>query len=224
MLSVAHAPCQRVSAPADADVSEWRQTNCRRGQTFLAASRVRGHALEFLIFATSWLRTPCHITLGLLRVPQLQPNRHMRFGRRNNRPRDPRPLLSILEVFCQRIRPPDRKLRHNPFAVLLPQLFGKPFSMGITPELNLAIRLHDAAHRPEGTQQPATFLRCIELPEAIANWSLTSRQLKLIKFGPGVLRHARAITFQLVEVAVTGAVVRAILSAIRCLRAPPSCA
>jgi hypothetical protein len=29
----------------------------------------------------------------------------------------------------------------------------------------------------------ATFLRCIELRESIANWSLTSLQLKLIKIG-----------------------------------------
>jgi hypothetical protein len=29
----------------------------------------------------------------------------------------------------------------------------------------------------------ATFLRCIELPEAMADWSLTSLQLKLIKIG-----------------------------------------
>ena len=70
----------------------------------------------------------------------------------------------------------------------------------------------------------ATFLRCIELPEAMADWSLTSLQLKLIKIGARVVRHARAITFQLAEVAVTGAMVRAILAAIRRLRAPPSCA
>nr|WP_244271051.1 transposase [Thioclava nitratireducens] len=50
----------------------------------------------------------------------------------------------------------------------------------------------------------ATFLRCIELPEAMADWSLTSLQLKLIKIGARVVRHARAITFQLAEVAVTG--------------------
>ena len=30
----------------------------------------------------------------------------------------------------------------------------------------------------------ATFLRCIALPEAMADWSLTSLQLKLIKPGP----------------------------------------
>src|SRR3546814_2538638 len=57
----------------------------------------------------------------------------------------------------------------------------------------------------------ATFLRCIELPEAMADWSLTSLQLKLIKIGARVVRHARAITFQLAEVAVTGPMVRAAL-------------
>jgi hypothetical protein len=36
--------------------------------------------------------------------------------------------------------------------------------------------------------------------------------------------NARAITFQLAEVAVTGPMVRAILAAIRRLRAPPLCA
>jgi hypothetical protein len=70
----------------------------------------------------------------------------------------------------------------------------------------------------------ATFFRCIELPEAMADWSLTSLQLKLIKIRARVVRHARAITFQLAEVAVTGAMVRAILAAIRRLRTPPSCA
>lgn len=68
----------------------------------------------------------------------------------------------------------------------------------------------------------ATFLRCIELPEAMADWSLTSLQLKLIKIGARVVRHARAITFRLAEVAVTGPMVRAILAAIRRLRAPLS--
>ena len=67
----------------------------------------------------------------------------------------------------------------------------------------------------------ATFLRCIELPEAKADWSLTSLQLKLIKIGARVVRHARAITFQLAEVAVTGPMVRAIFTAIRRLRPPP---
>ncbi len=69
-----------------------------------------------------------------------------------------------------------------------------------------------------------TFLRCIELPEAMAGWSLTSLHLKLIKTGARVVRHARAITFQLTETAVTGDMVRAILTTIHRLRAPPSCA
>ena len=70
----------------------------------------------------------------------------------------------------------------------------------------------------------ATFLSCLELPEAMADCSLTSLQLKLIKIGARVVRHARAITFQLAEVAVTGPMVRAILAAIQRLRAPPLCA
>jgi Transposase DDE domain group 1 len=74
------------------------------------------------------------------------------------------------------------------------------------------------------TYNLATFLRCIELLEAMAAWSLTGLQLKLIKIGARVVRHARAITFQLAEVAVTGPMVRAIRAAIRRLRAPPLCA
>ncbi len=73
-------------------------------------------------------------------------------------------------------------------------------------------------------QNLATFLRSIELPEAMADWSLTSLQPKLIKVGVRVTRHARAITFQLAAAAVTGAMVRTILAALRRLRAPPSCA
>lgn len=70
----------------------------------------------------------------------------------------------------------------------------------------------------------ATFLHCIELPEAMADWSLTSLQLKLITIGARVIRHARAISFQLAEVVVSCRMVRAILAAIRRLRTPPSCA
>jgi regulation of enolase protein 1 (concanavalin A-like superfamily) len=70
----------------------------------------------------------------------------------------------------------------------------------------------------------APFLRCIELREAIADWSLISLQLKLIKIEVRDVRHARAITVQLVEVAVTGPMSCAILAAIRRLRALSSCA
>ncbi len=57
----------------------------------------------------------------------------------------------------------------------------------------------------------------------MAGGSLISLQLKLIKIGARVVRHARAITFQLAEVAFTGPMVRAILVAIRRLRAPALC-
>jgi hypothetical protein len=58
----------------------------------------------------------------------------------------------------------------------------------------------------------------------MADWALTSLQLKLIKIGGRVVRHARAITLQPAEVAVTGAMAGVILAAIRRLRVPPSCA
>ncbi len=70
----------------------------------------------------------------------------------------------------------------------------------------------------------ATFLPCIALPRAMADRSLTSLRLKLIKIGARVMRHARAIPVPLAGVAVTGPVVRPILAAIRRLRAPHSCA
>ena len=56
----------------------------------------------------------------------------------------------------------------------------------------------------------------------MSDWSLSSLRLKLIKIGARVVRHARAITFQLAEVAVTGPMVRTILASIHRLRAPPS--
>ena len=62
-------------------------------------------------------------------------------------------------------------------------------------------------------------MRCIELPEAMADWSLTSPQVKLITIGACVIRHANTITFQLAEVAVAATKVRAILAASPCLRA-----
>ncbi len=68
------------------------------------------------------------------------------------------------------------------------------------------------------------YLRVIELPEEMSDLALTGLQLKLIKLEARVVRRARAIMFQLAKVAFTGPVVRAILAAIRRLRAPPSCA
>lgn len=69
-----------------------------------------------------------------------------------------------------------------------------------------------------------TFLQAIDLPEPMTDWSLTSLQVKLIKIGARMVRHARTVTFQLAEVAVSAPMVKAILASIHRLRAPPICA
>lgn len=68
----------------------------------------------------------------------------------------------------------------------------------------------------------AVFLANVGLPEPMADWSLTSLRVNLIQIGARVVRHARAITFQLAEVAVPGPMVRAVITAIHRLRAPPA--
>lgn len=65
----------------------------------------------------------------------------------------------------------------------------------------------------------ATFLRC-ESTEAMADWSLTSLQLELFNIGACFVRHARAITCQLTEIAITDPMVGSVV-AIRRLQAPP---
>ena len=65
------------------------------------------------------------------------------------------------------------------------------------------------------------FLQGTDLPEQISDWSLTSLQTRLIKIGARVVRHARTITFQLAEIAVSGALFSRILTEIQRLRAPP---
>ena len=64
-------------------------------------------------------------------------------------------------------------------------------------------------------------LQGLDLPEEIADWSLTSIQNHLIKIGARVVRHARKITFQLAEVAVSGALFGQIITAIRNIMPPP---
>ncbi len=65
------------------------------------------------------------------------------------------------------------------------------------------------------------FLQGVELPEEIADWSLTSIQSRLIKIGARVVRHARKITFQLAEVAVRRTLFGQTLAAIHNLKPPP---
>jgi len=61
---------------------------------------------------------------------------------------------------------------------------------------------------------------CADLPEEVADWSLTSLQSRLIKIGARVVRHARSITFQHAEVSVSGNLFNRIRAAIQRLRAP----
>jgi hypothetical protein len=66
------------------------------------------------------------------------------------------------------------------------------------------------------------FLRQLALPRSVRSWTLTTLREKLIKIGAKVVHHARAVTFQLAEVAVPRALFAAILGRIGRLRAAPS--
>ncbi len=68
----------------------------------------------------------------------------------------------------------------------------------------------------------ANFLRQLAPPREVKDWSLTTLREKLIKIGAKVVHHAKAVTFQLAEVAVPRAVFAAILDRIGRLRAAPS--
>jgi len=63
-----------------------------------------------------------------------------------------------------------------------------------------------------------SFLRRLVLPQGVKHWTLTTLREKLIKIGAKVVRHAKYVTFQLVEVAVPRRLFAAILERIRRLR------
>ena len=65
------------------------------------------------------------------------------------------------------------------------------------------------------------FLRRLALPKPVRHWSLTTLREKLIKIGAKVTRHAKYVTFQLAEVAVTRNWFAAILARIARLAIPP---
>jgi hypothetical protein len=65
-------------------------------------------------------------------------------------------------------------------------------------------------------------MREAELPDEVATWSLTSLQTRLIKIGACVIRHARTITFQLAEVAISCELFHRILAAVHRLRPSPA--
>jgi hypothetical protein len=72
------------------------------------------------------------------------------------------------------------------------------------------------------TYNLANFLRQLALPRPVRTWTLTTLREKLIKIGAKVVHHARAVTFQLAEVAVPRELFAALLSRIGRLRAAPS--
>ena len=59
------------------------------------------------------------------------------------------------------------------------------------------------------------FLRRLALPTSVKYWTLTTLLLKQIKTGAKVVRHARYVTFQMTEVAVSPKVLAAIVARIR---------
>jgi Transposase DDE domain group 1 len=65
------------------------------------------------------------------------------------------------------------------------------------------------------------FLRRLTLPKAVMEWSLRSVQLKLVKTGARLVRHARRLVLQMAEVAVPRDVWMAILERIGGLRLVP---
>ena len=67
----------------------------------------------------------------------------------------------------------------------------------------------------------ANFLRRLALPRDVQHWSLTTLREKLVKIGAKVTRHAKYVTFQLAEVAVTRRLFAAILDRCEQLALPP---
>ena len=68
----------------------------------------------------------------------------------------------------------------------------------------------------------ANFMRTLALPEAVAQWSLTSLREKLVKIGAKVVRHTRYTVFQMAEVAVPRKLVAQISWLIDRLRRRPA--
>ena len=65
------------------------------------------------------------------------------------------------------------------------------------------------------------FLRRLALPPSVKHWSLTTLRDKLIKIGAKVVCHARYVTFQMAEVAISRDLFAVILARIGRLRLAP---
>jgi len=65
------------------------------------------------------------------------------------------------------------------------------------------------------------FLRRLARPDSVRHWSLPSLQVKLIKIGAKVVRHARQVIFQMAEVAIPKELFEQVLGRIRALAPAP---
>ena len=81
----------------------------------------------------------------------------------------------------------------------------------------------DAVRQPPGQEHRPPARRAVSAVGVRAAGGLQGRQRRRPSRRRSGHTPGRAITFQLAEVAVTGAMVRAILDAIRRLQAPPLC-
>jgi Transposase DDE domain group 1 len=68
----------------------------------------------------------------------------------------------------------------------------------------------------------ANFLRHLPLPRPVRTWTLATLREKLIKVGAKAVRHAKAVTFQMAEVAIPRGLCAATLERIGRLRAATS--
>ena len=92
----------------------------------------------------------------------------------------------------------------------------RQFGDGLEHRVVSEVRLH-----PPDPVDGALPLRRLGLPKGVKDWSLRSLQLKLIKIGGRVVRHARRIVFQLAEVAVPRDLFAMILERVSKLRLVP---
>lgn len=127
-----------------------------------------------------------------------------------NIPFAPKELFSVLQsTRHRRAAHQGRQERHH---------LDPPVLQEVPRDNEVRLQLHALAYNL------GVFLQGVDLPEEIADWSLTSIQSRLIKIGARVVRHARKITFQRAEVAVSGVIFGQIIAAIRNIKPPPRAA
>ena len=103
---------------------------------------------------------------------------------------------------------PDEHVRRVLDAAVLPQVRGQPGAIGaVDPGLSAC--------------GGGNFMRRLCLPKAVKHWSLRSVQIKLIKIGGRLVRHAGRLVFPLAEVAVPRGVFRQVLERIDGLQPAP---